>query len=157
MSEKISLDEAQEKFAKSSWNAIWPLLEKNDRTPSENEDLLVNAFTSLYHWKQIGTEVNHQRGYWMISKVYQVLEKAEPALAWAEKCARVTSEHAADMKDFDLAYAEEALARSYALAGELELAREHHRQASDLGERITDPDDKKIFQGDFEGGDWFGL
>ena len=157
MSDKITLKEAQEKFAKSSWNEIWPLLEKIDRTPSEDEDLLLSAFTSLYHWKQIGTEVNLQRGYWMISKVYQVLGKAESALAWAEKCARVTSENIAAMKDFDLAYSEEALARSYALAGDLERAREHHRQAVELGEHIKDPEDKKFFLGDFEGGDWFGL
>lgn len=157
MSEKITLDEAQEKFAKSCWNAIWPLLDKTDRTPSEDEELLLYAFTSLYHWKQIGTVVNLQRGYWMISKVYQVLGKAEPAQAWAEKCARVTSDFPTAMKDFDLAYAEEALARSYALAGKLEPAREHHRQAVKLGKQIKDPEDKKVFLGDFEGGDWFGL
>ena len=153
----MTLGEAQEKFAKSSWNAIWPLLEKNDRTPSEDEDLLLSAFASLYHWKQIGTEVNLQRGYWMISKVYQVLGKAEPALAWAEKCARVTRDYPDAMKDFDQAYSQEALARSHALAGNFDLARKHHARAANLGELIKDPEDQEIFQGDFQGGDWYGL
>ena len=157
MDEKYTLEEAQEKFAKSIFNDIWPLLEKTDRSPADEEELLLCAFASLYHWKQSGTKVNIQRGYWMVSKVYQVLGKAEPALAWAEKCAAVSNDFPAAMKDFDLAYAQEALARSYALAQKLEKAREHHRLAAELGDQIQDPDDKRIFLGDFEGGDWHGL
>ncbi len=157
MDEKYSLEEAHNKFAKSSFNGIWELLEKTSRTPDEDEEMLLNAFASAYHWKQIGTEIHRQRGYWMISKVYQALGKSSPALEWAQKCAEITREYPDAMEDFDLAYAEEALARSYAMAGERDLAEKHYQQAAELGGQIQDPEDQQIFLADFEGGDWFGF
>ncbi len=61
------------------------------------------------------------------------------------------------MEDFDLAYAQEALARANALAGEQEKALHHRQQAAKLGKQIKDPEDKKIFEGDFQGGNWYQL
>ena len=157
MNEKFTLEESHEKFAKSIFNGIWKLLEKPGRTPAEDEEMLMRAFASAYHWKQIGNQAHFQRGYWMISKVYQVLGKAAPALEWAQKCAEITQTHPQALEDFDLAYSEEALARSYALAGDHDQARRHHRQAVLLGGKIQDPEDRKIFLGDFKSGDWYGL
>jgi tetratricopeptide (TPR) repeat protein len=154
---KFTLLEAQEKFAKSIYNGIWKLLGKPDRSPSEDEDMLLSAFASLYHWKQIGNQVNLQRGYWMISRVYLTVGNKSSALEWAKKCAGVSKTHPEAMEDFDLAYAEEGLARAYALAGDLEKAKEHHDRAAELGDQINDPEDKEIFLGDFAGGDWYQL
>jgi hypothetical protein len=61
------------------------------------------------------------------------------------------------MKDFDHAFAQEGLARAYAKAGDLEKAKKHYQLAAELGEEIRDTEDKKVFMGDFQGGDWFGL
>lgn len=152
-----TLQEDHLRFAKSIWNGIWELLEKANRTPSEEEDLLLRAYASLYHWKQVGTQANLQRGYWMLSRVYLAQGAAEQALEWALKCHKITQDHAASMEDFDLAYAQEGLARAYAMVGELELAREHRAEAAVLGEQIEDPEDREIFLGDFQGGDWFEL
>lgn len=157
MTDKFTLEEGHQKFAKNIFNGIWKLLEKSDRSAADDEEMLMRAFASAYHWKQIGTEIHSQRGYWMISKVYQELGKAAPALEWAQKCAEITRNHRQEMKDFDLAYSEEALARSYALAGDFDLAKEHHQQAAELGDKIQDPEDRKIFQSDFIGGNWYGL
>lgn len=153
--DKYSLEDAQLKFAKSIWNKIWQLLEKEDRTASENEDLILSAFASLYHWKQVGTEVNLQRGYWMLSRVYQTLGDAAQSLDWALKCLEITREHPAVMQDFDLAYAQEGLARSYALSGDLSKAGEHFRAAVNQGQQIADPEDREIFQGDLNSGNWY--
>ena len=157
MTEKTAGEERHEALAKSIFNGIWELLEKTGRSPEEDEEMLLRAFASAYHWKQIGNAVHFQRGYWMISRVYQALGKAEAALEWAQKCAEITKEHTAALEDFDLAYAEEALARSFALAGQFELAKQHYQHAAELGSKIMDPEDHKIFQADFQGGDWFGL
>lgn len=152
-----SLDESQREFAKSIYNGIWGLLEKPDRSANENEIMLLSAFASLYHWKQFGSSVHFQRGYWMISRVYQALGDANQALYWAKKCQAITDNQSSDMEDFDLAFAQEGLARAYALSEDLEKAKEHYQKAVNLGEAIQGPEDKKIFQGDLNSGGWFGL
>lgn len=154
---KLTLSEAQEKFAKSAYNGIWKLFESMNRTASEDEDMLLSAYASLYHWKQIGTEIHLQRGYWMISKVHHMLGNADLALAWAKKCLMVTKDHPSAMHDFDLAYAQEGMARAYTLSGDLVKAKVHYEEAAALGKKITDPEDQKIFLGDFQSGDWSQL
>ncbi len=61
------------------------------------------------------------------------------------------------MKDFDLAYAQEALARAHALAGDLERAKDNHKTAEKLGRAIKDKEDQIIFQADLISGDWYGI
>ena len=154
---KYTLPEAQEMFAKSSFNGIWPVLDKEDRSELEDEEMLLRAFTSMYHWTQIGTQVQRQRGCWMISKAYQALGRGELALEWAQKCQDITEEYPQEMQDFDLAFAQESLARANALLGELEQAQTHYQSAVDLGREIADPEDREIFEGDLLGGEWYGL
>jgi len=91
----------------------------------------------------------------MISKVYNTLGEADHALTWANKCSEVTAKNLSDMKDFDLAYAQESLARAYALFSNHKKAEKHYKQAADLGEKIQDPEDQKIFLGDQKSGDWY--
>ena len=154
---KYTLDEAQLVFAKSSFNSIWPLLDKPDRTLDEDRDMLLAAFTSLYHWRVVGTAVQEQRGSWMIARVNQVLGRAEDALEWALRCYEITEANPAEMKDFDLAYAEEGLARAYALSGDDDKAQKHKQKAVELGDKIKDPEDKEIYLGDLQGGNWYNL
>jgi hypothetical protein len=33
----------------------------------------------------------------------------------------------------------------------------HYRRARELGDQIKNAEDKKIFDGDIDGGDWFGF
>ena len=153
----FSLDEAQGEFAKSIYNGIWGLLDKSNRSVDDDEIMLLSAFASLYHWKQYGSSVHFQRGYWMISRVYQALGEADLAISWAQKCLAITEIQSSEMADFDLAFAQEGLARAFALGGELEKAEIHYQQAIKLGEEIQDPEDKKIFLGDLHNGDWYGL
>ncbi len=61
------------------------------------------------------------------------------------------------MAEFDLAFAQEALARAYALAGDQDLAREHLKVVEKLGRAIQDKEDQKIFLGDLNSGDWYGI
>jgi tetratricopeptide (TPR) repeat protein len=155
--QRYTLPQAQLEFAKSIFNSIWGLLEKPDRSPEENLEMLLAAYASLYHWKKAGTAVHEQRGSWMISRVYQALAKTEDALEWAQRCFKINQEHPTEMEDFDHAYAQEALARAYALAGDHVKALRHWKQAASLGDQIEDPEDQKIFLEDFRGGNWYQL
>lgn len=152
-----TLPQAQLEFAKTIYNSIWGLLEKPVRSLEEDREMLLAAHASLYHWMKAGTPVHEQRGYWMISRVYQTLGKAKDALEWAHRCLEISEEYPADIEDFDRAYAQEALARAYALAGDQAKAVDHWRQAASLGDQIEDPEDRKIFLDDFQGGNWYQL
>ena len=154
---KYTLLEAQQEFAKTTNHRVWDLLEKSDRTTSENEELILAASTSLYHWLQVGTQVHAQRGHWMLSRVNVVLGRTQDAVEHALRCQEITEKNPQEMEDFDLAYAQEALARVYALAGDLDQAKKHHKKASELGGAVKDPEDREIFMNDLAGGDWFIL
>ena len=95
----------------------WSLLEKKDRSEQDDMRMVMFAKASLFHWKLSPKfqPVNEQRGEWMISRVYSVLGKGEETLIHAEKTMGLTKKHG--LKDFDLAYAYECLARAYAVSG----------------------------------------
>ena len=44
------------------------------------------AHASRYHWSKVGTNANLARGEWQVSRVYTVLDRAEPALYHAHRC-----------------------------------------------------------------------
>ena len=156
-SQQYTLDRAHRHFAQSINGDVWELLGRGSRTPGENERMIHAAHASLHHWLMIGGPVNHQRGEWLCAHVYTVLGHAEPALRHAERCMELTELHRVDMKDFDLAYASEGLARAQALAGLKESASVHYRKAEVLGNAIADDEDRSIFVGDLQGGEWLGV
>jgi len=149
--------EAHREFAIKSNGRIWALLEKQDRSQLENDELLYAAYASCYHWLQAGTGVHQQRGEYLISKAHVSLGQASEALRHARRCLALTEQHREVMKDFDLAYAYECLARAHALHGDLDEAATHYRRARELGDQIKGSEDKKIFDGDIAGGNWYGL
>jgi hypothetical protein len=155
--EKFSLEDAHQRFAKSCNTRAWELLGKNPRTPAENDEMLLAAQASLYHWQQIGTALNIQRGHWLLAHTYNVLREPAGAMKHATRCIELTKAHMSEMKDFDIAYAFEGMARTYALLGDMMQAKEYYDLASRVGQSIQNPVDKEIFMGDFSKGEWFGV
>jgi hypothetical protein len=152
-----TLVEAQKQLAITTNGQVWQLLEKKDRTESEDELLIHAAHASCYHWLQAGTELHHQRAQWLLSHVYCELGIAAAALRHAVRCMDLTTEHADLMKDFDHAYAFEALSRAYALGGQQEDSLFFLQKAEQAGQKIQDEEDRNIFLSDFNGGNWYGL
>jgi len=135
----------------------WALLEKPARTEVEDLELIESAYTSLYHWRAVGTIVNIQRGHWLLARVMTVLKIQSLTLSHAQTCMQITLANPKQMADFDVAYASEGMARVLALHDDREKALKYHQQAKELGSRIQDAEDRRIFLDDFNGGDWFGL
>lgn len=148
-------EEAHKHFAVTFFNKIWPLLEKPFRTEEEERDMLFYAICSSQHWSYVGEPVHFQRGEWMLARVYTVLGKKEEALAHATKCLYYTEKFA--LKDFDLAYCHEALARAYALAGNRAEFAHHFLLAENAAALIEEEDDRTLFFSDLSGGEWFGM
>lgn len=136
-------------------NATWRLLERQGRSPIDDELMVHAAHASAYHWSIGGTGLNAIRADWLISHVYAVLGRPQQAVHYAELCYQGTQEF--DATDFDLAYAEEAMARAHACSGDSAQAQNYFVRAKEAGEAIVDPEDRKIFESDFRAGPWFGL
>ena len=154
---QYSLEEAQTKFAKMTKSRVWELLEKPDRSSQENDEMVHAAHASLYHWMHTGTGVHRQRGAWMIARVQTVLGNGDEAVRYALRCLELTEKHADEMQDFDVAFAYEGVGRAYALAGKKKKAEEYIKLAEEVGGKIENGQDRKIFEDDFQGGDWFGV
>ncbi len=155
--ETYSLEEAHQHFARTLNGQVWGLLQKPERSRSEDEQMVYAAHASGYHWLQIGTGLHHQRAEWLIAHVYTILGLADPSLRHATRCLELTDEFADLMQDFDQAYAYEGIARAHALAGNRKEALEYIQLAEESGEAISNEQDKSIFLDDFGGGDWHGL
>ncbi len=124
MNEKhqYTLLEAHQEFAKQANRRVWELIDQTSLTAGEEDELILAANASLYHWEQVGGAIQSQRGYWLLSRVYVLLGRVQDALA-----------------------------------GEIELAREHLKAAEELGQAVQDKEDQKIFLDDLNSGDWYGI
>jgi hypothetical protein len=149
--------EAHRHFAIQFNGMAWDLLDKAGRTPEEDERMLYSAIASCRHWLEAGTGLHHQRGEWLIARVYAVLGLDQAALRHANRCLALTEQYAAEMEDFDRAYAYEAVARANAIAGNRNEALKYIALAEEAGAAIVDEQSKEIFHGDFNGGDWAEL
>jgi hypothetical protein len=126
------------------FNETWRLIESRE----DDDRLLLVAYASAYHWAEAVecTPANRARSDWLLSRMYVVLGRPEPALWHAHRCLRWCEENG--IGDWDLAYAFEALARASVAAGEPAAAawREKARAA---GDAIADPEDREHFDEDF--------
>jgi hypothetical protein len=143
MSEQTQPKELHKKFAIDLFNLTWSLLDKKDRTPDEDDKMVHAAHASRFHWGEIGTPLEFERGEWQISRVYSVLKRSEPALYHAKRCLEICKKN--NIGDFDIAFAYEALARAYAIAGLKAQCKENMELAGKAAEQIKKEDDRKYF------------
>jgi hypothetical protein len=129
------------------YNTTWTLLEKQDRTALETDEMIHRAHASRWHWSNVGTEVNLARGDWLCSRVYAVLGRAEPAQWHARRCLEI-DEAARDREDWDLASAYEAMARALLVGGDRDGAREWAAKARVECAAIADADDREHIEED---------
>jgi hypothetical protein len=130
------------------FNYVWTLLEREDRSERESALMVHAAHASRFFWEEPGDAVNHARGEWQISRVYATLERAEPAIHHARECLNICEDNG--IGDFDIAYAYEALARAYAVAGDAKSAKEFEGKARDAAGGVADKDDKDKLLADLE-------
>lgn len=141
--EKSTEEEGHRKFAVDAFNLVWDLLDKEERTEGENDKMVHAAHASRFHWGEIGTSLEFERGEWQISRVYSVLNTPESALHHAKKCLGICKEN--DIGDFDIAFAYEAMARANAVAGEQAEAEKYIQLGKEAGEQIAEKGNKDYF------------
>jgi len=135
--------EEHRKFAVELFNLTWSLLDKKDRTVEDNDKMIHVAHASRFHWGEVGTPLEFERGEWQISRVYSVLKRSEPALYHAKRCLEICKEH--NIGGFDIAFAYEAMARVYAVANNKAECERYIQLAREAGERIEKKEDRDYF------------
>lgn len=147
MTEVIALDPATERqLAADLFNLVWRLLDLEERSPAEVDEMLHAAHASRWHWSRVGSAQHWAIGEWQCSRVNAVLGRGDAALAHARRCLDLTQEY--PMDDFVAASAHEALARSYAALGEVDRAREERNIAYGLALALEDDDDRAVIESD---------
>lgn len=132
-----------QQFAVDCFNSTWGLLDKTDRTPDENAKMIHTAHASIFHWREIGTPLEFQRGEWQISRVYSVLGFGESAFYHAQRCYDICI--AKKIGDFDMAFACEAMARAHHILGNSQKRDIFIKMAMEASESIKDSDNKEYF------------
>lgn len=145
---KHTIQEFHKKMAASLFNLTWDLMDKTDRTPAEDDKMVHAAHASRYHWGEIGTPLEFERGEWQISRVYAVLNRPEPALYHARRCLEICQRN--DIGDFDIAFAYEAMARAHALTGNAAEVQKYLGLARAAGEAIEEESNRNYFFGELE-------
>lgn len=145
MSEKepVITPEQQRQLGIDLFNYTWTLIDKMDRTADDADEMIHVAHASAYHWRQVGIPLNFARSDWLLSRVYAILDRPEAAIYHAHHSLDVCQ--AESIGDFDLAFAFEALARAYALNGQMTEARKYLQQARDAGQLTEEEDDRQYF------------
>ncbi len=144
-----SLDpEAHRRLGVDLFNRCWTWMEKPARTQDEDDEMLHCAHASAYHWRQVGTRANFARSEWQCSRVYAVLGLAEPSLRHARRCLELVEAAPAEMADWDLSGAYEALARAHAIAGDGDEAERYRALGIEALARIGQPEDRAPIEAD---------
>lgn len=142
----IELALAHRWFSADCFNRTWQRIEQTDRTAEEAEQMLLTCQASLWHWTQRSdcTSRNLSIGYWQLSRVCSVLGLSSEALRAAENCLR----HSQGEAPFFLGFAHEALARAYAVSGDLDACRSHRAVALAFAAELEDPEERGMLEKD---------
>jgi len=136
-------------LAVSLFNHVWALLGMPERLPEQDDEMIHAAHASRHHWGEVGTAANLGRGEWQISRVYATLGYPEPAVYHARRCLAYI-ETGAGVEEWDLPFAYEALARAYAVAGDVSESRRFEGLAREAGAAMADPESTEMLLADLE-------
>jgi hypothetical protein len=127
------------------YNKTWELF------GGDADTLIHTAHASAYHWMQVGTTANRARSEWLCARVYSELGRAEPALHHARRCLELVESAPAEMEEWDLAAAYEALARAHAVAGNAAEAERYRGLGLEACAGIADAEDAEHIAKDLRG------
>jgi hypothetical protein len=141
---------AHKYFAAHCFNACWPLIDQPARTVEQAEQLIALGHASLWHWTQRAdcTPKNLSIAHWILSRIYAVLGDAPMAQRYAGSCLRISME--GGVAPLFLAFAYEALARAAMVQRDWQTVGEYLRQADEIAEQVTDPEDRKNLMADLK-------
>src|SRR5919106_6261591 len=150
MTEPRTIDVDHRQLGVDLFNHTWTLLEKEDRTRDDDDEMLYATHASAFHWLHAegAKPENRARGEWQISRVHAVLGQGQEAVRHAQRCLDHCLENG--IGDWDLAFAYEALARGHKIAGDDAEYRRNLELAREAGTKIADDEDRELLEKDLE-------
>lgn len=137
-------------FSVECFNRAWDLIDKPDRTPAENEEMVRLSMASTWHWTQRPdcTQENLSVGYWQASRIFALLGRA----GFARRYGQLSLEAARSAGDspFYLGYAYEGLARAESVSGHGEKVAEYLALAREAAGRVPDEEARAALVADLE-------
>ena len=127
---------AERQAAMDLFHTTWRHLDRTDRLPEHDIAMRACAEASLWHWRRVGAPTQWAIGEWQCSRVYAVLGDGERSLEHARRCLEIAEADRVD--DFVPASAHEALARAYAVLGDMNAAREERNLSYRLAIELDD-------------------
>ena len=79
MAERPSAEEIakwQRWFAAASNNRAWQLIEVEDRTPSDDHEMLHAAHAAAWHWARVGTPLQEARAHMLLGMAHAQIGRA---------------------------------------------------------------------------------
>ncbi len=130
-------------FAADCFNKAWDLIEKSERTPEEDQQMIGLGQASLWHWTQRDdcTDQNLSVGYWQASRIYSLAGQAEEARRYGQlslDCSR-----RGKLPPFFLGYSYEALARAESVQGNRAEVEKHLVSAREAADKVSGAEEKK--------------
>jgi hypothetical protein len=142
----FDLAEAHKYFAAQCFNEAWDLIDKPDRTASDDRLMEALNQASIYHWQNRPdhSSKNLSVGYWQASRIQSLLRNWSEALRHAQ----TSFEFSQDLEPFLLGYAHEALARAMFGLGRETEARTHLDAAADCARLVKEKGNRDLLLAD---------
>jgi len=147
---EFDIENAHKYFSVQCFNQAWDLIDKEDRTAQEDEEMVLLTLASAWHWRQRPdcTPVNKSVGYWQTSRIYAILGQAGNARRYGQLC--LSASQGDNIPPFYLGYAYEALARAEKAAGNQEKMDEYLGEAYHTAGLVNKDDDRKLLMDDLD-------
>jgi hypothetical protein len=133
-------------MAARAFNRTWELLDAEQLTRPEEEEMLSATFAQRHHWYLVGTPRNRAIADWQVSRVAAMLGYADLARRFGERSLEEATEN--DLDPFVTGFAHEAIARAAADVDDVETFNEHLELARSLLDAIEDDEDRDLLAAD---------
>lgn len=146
---------AHKVFSAEAFNSAWDFIEKEDRSPADEEEMISLAHASAWHWTKRDDvrPKNLTISAWQLSRVYAEAGRFDESDRYARRSLAISEEN--DVGPVFTGYAYEALARLAKETGDLdkrdewiELGRAQAEQIEDKLDRGRLMDDLDAVAGD---------
>jgi hypothetical protein len=133
-------------LAPRAFDETWALLDADDLTREEEEEMLASTFAQRYHWYAVGSVRNWAIADWQVSRVTAVLGYPDLARRFGERSLEIAVEYSLD--PFVEGFAHEAIARAAAIVDDVETFTEHLELARAALAAIEDDRDREVLEAD---------
>lgn len=143
-----AIQDAHRHFSISCFNQTWEILNKESRSPEEEDQLIQLSLTSYYHWRQ---RIDHKPenisvALWLISRVYSVLNQSRNARIYGQRCLQYSLEN--KLNPFYTGYAYEALTRAEISARNREQAQDFLGLAEGMLKEVKEKEEISLLKAD---------